>query len=242
MNAAYVLYMKDPVGQKESFYITLSAFVRSAERIKQVNRSFQTRAEIFMNDEDVLAEFTINLMCRIEKGQYTHEGKIQNWIGSIWGRFFFPGIKTMVQGYADRNVYVNHLDPDLEGYEVQKHAISAFEVEDEQAKHEREGYYAPISRDRIFRQLNAPTQAIVRMLCEGLSRNAIAVNLDISERHLLRKLDMAVEEGEAVAQSLVLHSVQACADEDQGSSVVCIDASGDFGGFIGDIQASADEE
>jgi excisionase family DNA binding protein len=213
MNAAYVLYEEDSVRQKESFYITLSAFVRSGERTKQVNRSFNTRAEIFMNDEDIFAEFTIDLMRRIEKGQYTHEGKIQNWIGSIWGRFFFPGIKTKVQGYADRNVCVNHLDPDLDGYEQQNHAISAFQIEKEQAKHEREGYYAPISRDRIFRQLNGPTQAIVRMLCEGISRNAIAVNLDISERHLLRKLNKVVEEGGAVAQSLVLHSVQACTDD-----------------------------
>jgi hypothetical protein len=50
---------------------------------------------------------------------------------------------------------------------------------------------------------------------------------------------MAVEEGEAITQFLVLHSVQACADEEQGSNIISIDASEDYCGYVGDIMASA---
>lgn len=67
------------------------------------------------------------------------------------------------------------------------------------------------------------TQAIVRMFCEGMPRQEIAANLDISERQLLRRLNVAKEDGESALDS-VLHSLQAC-DEDRGSHVVLIDAS-----------------
>jgi len=139
---------------------------------------------------------------------------MQNWVGSIWGGFFFPGIQTEVHGYADRNTYVNTLDPDLDGYEIQNHAVGLFQVEDEQAKREEEGYAVPISRDKIFRQLNAPTQALVEMLAKGMKRSEIAVNLKLSPSQLRRRLDKAVDESNLLEwPEENSFSIQACADE-----------------------------
>jgi excisionase family DNA binding protein len=197
VNAAYVEYAADPVGQKESWFVTLSAFVRTTKRIKQVNNKFKNLPEIYMDTEDIFSEFAINLMHRIESEQYTHEGKMQNWIGSIWGNFFFPEVQTEIFGYADRNTYVNMLDPDLDEYEFQNHAVALLQVEDEQAQRAEAGYAVPISRDKIFRQLSKPVQDIVQMLCEGMTQDEIAVNLGISPRHLRR----------------ILPTIQACADE-----------------------------
>jgi excisionase family DNA binding protein len=146
---------------------------------------------------------------------------MQNWINHRWANFFFPEKQTKIIHYLDRIWYVNLTDVAGESREdhspelrSQNHCVGIKDAEREQVKREFEGYYAPVSRDRIFRQLNAPTQAIVQMLCEGMKLSEVAVNLNISERHLRRKTDKAVEDGEAVTQSLVLQSVQACADDD----------------------------
>jgi excisionase family DNA binding protein len=215
LNAAYVEYAADPTEQRDSWVVTLSAFARSTKRVRQVNKKYWHKAEIYMDIEDIFDEFSINLMHRIESGQYTHKGKMQNWIGYIWGNFFFPEIQTKMNEYIDRSIYVNTLDPDLEGYETQEHSIGVWQIEDQQATREQEGY-APISRDRIFRQLSAATQTLVQMLAEGLTQDEIAVNLKISPRQLRRRLDKAEEDGEAVRAALsgVLHcGVQGCADE-----------------------------
>ena len=216
LNAAYVEYAADPIGQRDSLYITLPAFARSTKRMRQVNKKYWHKAEIYMDIEDIFDEFTINLMHRIESGQYTHKGRMQNWIGYIWGNFFFPEIQTKMNAYIDRNTYVNTLDPDLEGYETQEHSIGVWQIEDQQAQREQEGY-AVISRDRIFRQLSQPVQDIVRMLCQGMTQNEIAVNLGISPRQLRRRAK-GVEDD---------------------SNVVGIDASADYGGYVGDISACA---
>jgi excisionase family DNA binding protein len=239
MNAAYIEYEADPTGQRDSLFVTLSAFVRSAKRLSQVSRKFKNKPEIYIDLDDIFNEFAVNLIHRIENGQYTHEGKMQNWISFIWGNFFFKGVETKIYGYENRNYFVNTLDKDLEGYEDQEHSVGLYQLEDEQAQREQVGYAAPISRDRIFRHMDKTTQDIVRMLCEGMSRKEVAVNLNISDRQLLRRLKVATEDGEAVLNSLS-HTLQACA-EDQGSNLVCIDAGEDYGGFVGDIQASAEE-
>jgi excisionase family DNA binding protein len=238
LNAVYMKYLADPSGQRDSLYITLSAFARSAKRVWQINHSFWNKAEIYLDLDDIFAEFIIDLIRRIEKKQYIHEGKMQNWIGYIWNSFFFPGIETKMNKQADRNIYVNGLDPDFDGYESQNHAVGKFQIEDEQAQREQEGFHTPLSRDRIFRQMNKPTQTIVEMLAEGLTRDEIAVNLKISTRQLLRRTDQAEAEGEAIRA--MLHTVQACADEGY-TNVVSIDTNEDYGGFIGDIQACAEQ-
>jgi excisionase family DNA binding protein len=208
LNATYLKYEADPIGQRESWWITLSAFARSPVRIKQVRFEFGLSAEMYMDIEDIFSEFTINLWNRIETKQYRHKGRMQNWIGFIWGNFFFPGIQTKLHGYAGRNTFVNTLDPDLPGGdELQNHAVGLFQIEDEQAGREQEGYAVPISRDRIFRQLNAPTQALVEMLAKGMTRSEIAVNLKLSPSQLRRRLDKAKEDG-------VLPTLQGCGNED----------------------------
>jgi excisionase family DNA binding protein len=215
LNATYVDYLADPTVQRDSLFITLSAFIRSAKRAKQINEKYGDKAEIYMSLEDIFSEFAINLMHRIEKNQYTHIGMMQNWIHYIWERYFFPEIQTKMNAYIDRSTYVNSLDPDLEGYEEQNHSVSLFKIEDEQAQREQEGYHAPVSRDRIFRQMNKPTQAIVQMLAEGLTQDEVAVNLKISTRQLRRRMDKAIEEGEALHGVLtgVVHSVRGCAEQ-----------------------------
>lgn len=236
LNAAYVSFMKDPIKQ-EDFANKLSAYVLGT-RSNAVYLELSERAEMHIGGGDILGEFLLRIMRWIKNGKYAHEGKIQNWLGYQWGNYYLPEMQTDIQNYLNRTTYVNQTDvgggDDDKNYEHQEHSEPIWIIQKQQADREYEGYYAPVSRDRIFRQMNAPTQAIVRMLCEGMSRQEIAVNLDISERQLLRRLD------KAVAGGAVLPSVQACADED--SNVVCIDASEDYGGFVGDIQASADEE
>lgn len=212
MNAAYVEYLADPIGQRDSLFLTISAFVRSSKRGSQVSRKFKNKPEIYMDRDDIFDEFAINLLHRIENGQYTHEGKMQNWINFIWGSFFFKGVETEIYEYENRNYFVNKLDKDLEGYEDQEHSVGLYQLEDEQGQREQVGYAAPISRDRIFRQMNKPTQAIVQMLAEGLTQDEIAVNLKISTRQLRRRMDKAIEEGETL-RSATLHSVQGCAEE-----------------------------
>jgi hypothetical protein len=141
LNASYLKYEANPIGQRETWWVTLSAFARSPVRIKQVRFEFGLSAEMYMDIEDIFSEFVINLWSRIETKQYRHKGKMQNWIGFIWGNFFFPGIQTKLHGYAGRNTFVNTLDADLPGGdEIQNHAVGLFQIEDEQAGREQEGY------------------------------------------------------------------------------------------------------
>jgi excisionase family DNA binding protein len=221
LNAAYVKHDEDPLGQKDSLFVALSAFVRTAKRVSQIRRRFNNKPEIFMDIEDIFSDFTLDLMHRIESGQYTHEGKMQKWIGYIWGNFFFPEIQTEIFGYLDRTKYLNlsdrYLDDDEDDsdVEIQNHATAIKKVEKEQTGREREGYAVPISRDHIFRQLSKPVQDIVQMLCEGMTQDVVAVNLGISTRQLRRR---ALEDD---------------------SNVVCIDACADYGEYLGDISACA---
>ena len=218
LNVAYMEYEEDPIGQRDSLLVKLYTFARSRGRIKQVNRFLKNQPEIYLDIEDIFSEFNIDLMRRIESEQYMHAGEMQNWIGYIWGNFFFPGIETKVYRYADRNTYVNSLDPDLEDYELQNHAVGLFQIEDEQAELEQEGYTFPISRDKIFRQMNAPTQALVEMLAKGMTREEMAVDLRLSPSQLRRRLGKAVEDGEAI--NVVLPAIQGCADGTTGNLVL----------------------
>jgi excisionase family DNA binding protein len=126
-------------------------------------------------------------------------------------------VQTDIQSYLDRNIYVNRTDvgggDDDEDFEHQNHSVAIADTEEQQVRREQEGYYAPVSRDRIFRELNPATQEIVRMLCEGLSMSETAARINISPRQLRRRVGVAAEEGE-VALNNVLHTLQACADDD----------------------------
>jgi excisionase family DNA binding protein len=243
LNAAYVLFMKDPIKQ-EDFANKLSAYVLGT-RSNAIYQELSERAEMHIDGGDILGEFLLRIMRWIKNGKYAHEGKIQNWLGYQWGNYYLPEMQADIRNYLDRTTYVNQTDVgggnDDEDYEHQEHSEPIWRIQKEQVAREREGYYAPVSRDRIFRRMNAPTQAIVRMLCEGLSLREVAVNLNISDRQLLRRRDVAKEDGEA-ALSTILSTLQACADEDQDSNVICIDASADYGGYVGDISACAAEE
>jgi excisionase family DNA binding protein len=126
-------------------------------------------------------------------------------------------MQTEIKGYLDRTTYVNQTDvgggDDDEDKEEQNHSEAIWKIEKQQEKREmEEGYCFPVSRDRIFRQLNKPAQAIVEMLARGLRISDIAMKLDISPRQLRRRVGVAAEEGEALNN--VLHTLQACADDD----------------------------
>jgi len=220
LNAACVLAEKDPVGHEESFMRKLSAYVRGT-RSNAIYLEFSERAELHLDAEDILGEFLFRITHMIKNGKYKHEGKIENWLGHHWGNYYWPEVQTDIQSYLDRNKYVNQTDvgggDDDENYEHQNHSVAIIDVEEAQVRREDEGYAAPFSRDRIFRQLSKPVQDIVQMLCQGMTQNEIAVNLGISPRQLRRRAK-GVEDD---------------------SNVVSIDASADYGGYIGDISACA---
>ncbi|WP_433963853.1 helix-turn-helix domain-containing protein [Tunturiibacter gelidiferens] len=217
LNAAYVLYEKDPAGQRESFYMTLSAYVRGV-RSNAIYLQLSERAEMYIDAGDILGEFLLKITRLIESGKYTHEGKMENWLGYQWGNYHLPEILTQIQSYLDRNTYVNQTDTrggdDDEDFEHQNHSVAIVDVQEEQVEREqRKGYYFPVSRDRLFRQMNPITQDIVKMLCEGLSQLEVSTKLNISPRQLRRHVGFATEDGEAALNS-VLRTLQACADDD----------------------------
>jgi excisionase family DNA binding protein len=215
LNAAYVQYEKDPAGQKESFYMTLSAYVRGV-RSNAIYLELSERAEMHIDAGDILGAFLLKITSLIENGKYTHQGKMENWLGYHWGNYHLPEMQTEIKSYLDRITYVNQTDvgggDDDEDKEHQIHSVAIVDVEEQQVRREQEGYCFPVSRDRIFRQLNKPTQAIVEMLARGLRISDIAMKLDISPRQLRRRVD-AAEDGEAALNN-VLHTLQACVDED----------------------------
>jgi hypothetical protein len=94
------------VGQKESFYITLSAYVRGVVS-NQVFYKLSNRAELYLDRDDVLGEFVLRITRLIENGKYVHEGKIENWISYHWANYYWPAAQTEIQNYLDRNTYVN---------------------------------------------------------------------------------------------------------------------------------------
>jgi hypothetical protein len=66
----------------------------------------------------------------------------------------------------------------------------------------------------------------------------LAKRTGVTPQHALRFLETAKAEAQEITKALVLRSVQACADVEQGSNLVCIDSSQDF--YIGDISACAE--
>jgi hypothetical protein len=80
LNVAYVEYEKDPAGQKESFYMTLSAYVRDV-RSNAIYLELSERAEMYIDAGDILAGFLLKITSLIENGKYTHQGKMENWLG-----------------------------------------------------------------------------------------------------------------------------------------------------------------
>ena len=234
LNAAYVLYEKDPE-YKETFYLKLYAYVRStrsnASYVKLVNR-----AEMYIDAGDILGAFLLKITSLIENGKYTHEGKMENWLGFHWGNYHFPEVQTEIKSYLDRSIYVNQTavgrggdDNEDKNFEHQNHSVAIKNVQEEQVEREQhKGYFFPVSRDRLFREMNPITQDIVRMLCEGLSITEIAARVNISPRHIRR---VATEEGEDALNN-VLSTLQACADEDNVLPWPC---------GVGEIQASAED-
>jgi excisionase family DNA binding protein len=217
LNETYAQYLADPTGQRDSLFVTISAFVRSDGRIWEINGKYGEKAEISLTLDDIFDEFAIDLMHRIENNQYKHIGKMQNWIRHIWKSYFFPDIQTAMNAYIDRTLYVNQtavdgVSEDDEDYEHQDHSVAIKDIEGQQVRREEEGYYCPISRHSIFPQMSRSTQAMVQMLADGLKQNEIAVRLNIGPRQLSRRMNKAIEEGETL-RSAVLHSVQGCADE-----------------------------
>ncbi|MBB5345868.1 helix-turn-helix domain-containing protein [Tunturibacter empetritectus] len=219
LNAAWVLYDKNRVGQKESFYMTLSAYVRGVFS-NQVFYKLSNRAELDLDRDDVLGEFLLKITSLIESGKYAHQGKIENWLGYQWCHYHLPEMLTEIQSYLDRTTFVNLTntagDKGVDkkpNVEEQKHSDAIEDVEKEEVRRQREGYYFPISRDRLFREMNPITQNIVRMLCEGLSIPEIAVRVDITPRQLRRRVGVAAQDGQAVLDN-VLQTLHACADDD----------------------------
>ena len=80
--------------------------------------------EIATEIEDIFTEFALNLRERFDKGQYTHEGKLDRWISVIWKRYFFPEMQQQAYDYINQTRWANNTNPEDSSYVHQGNCVN----------------------------------------------------------------------------------------------------------------------
>jgi excisionase family DNA binding protein len=237
LNAACDMYAANPETERENLWLTVAAYVRKPSWVKQHRKLMGGKPEFYQQDNDVFMQFTAEIFNLLPK--YKHEGKMHCWISSIWGRTFFPRIRSEAKEYLNATKFMSHLAPEDPGYVRRKSEVSSVAMSTDISRAEANGEVdapARFIKDMLDPQAGSPfyglspaSKRILQGPLEGETINLSSKRIGVSERQARRLLEAAIAEAKAI-------------NEDQGSNIVCIDASEDYGGYVGDISACAAEE
>jgi excisionase family DNA binding protein len=116
-----------------------------------------------LGPEDIIGDFAADLIHRFKSGQYLyHDGRFQVWIGSVWSRWFFPGVKT--DFYKDAKVTDAVNDRDFkDDQETGRKAGTLYRVDVDREQADRDTKAAAVIdnaaalADSIFRDLEDPS-------------------------------------------------------------------------------------
>ena len=188
LNQQYASWVLNPELEEAEFHVTLSAFVRTAWRTAQCRMLLSDSPETWMEPDDVFADFVLELLRRIGKGQYTHVGNLDGWIAAVWDRYFFPEKQTEIYGYLETTRFVNNVDPYDPAYKHQKHCLNTKNI----TQGTDEADASPKSMERVLRELNDPrtvfgklpedTKAMIRSMASGKSYERVAADAGVSTR------------------------------------------------------------
>jgi excisionase family DNA binding protein len=223
LNEACKKFVADPIGGRDNFYFSVYAFTRTSKLSNECFKLLDHAAEIHIDVDDVLTEFCIDILDRVEKGQYLDKYAFHTWVYFIWEHYFFAGFQTDVYEYRNKNTFVNALDEDDPDFEFESNCVAQSAIDNEQEHRENAGYAGRISGDRILRELDDPktpmgqlsegAKTILRLIADGRTQKEAAEESGYSEKQVLRLLNTARIKGQEMLKGTVL-SIQGCADED----------------------------
>ena len=217
IDAAYRRYSLNPDAELENLRAAIASFAsRDGRRAKAVALLNSGKADIYLEADDIIADFVLDLLNRFDKGQYRNrEYAFNSWIGFVWRTYFFPTVETKIGKYLKLTTFMNPLDQDDPEYEVQSHSGLMSSVELELSKREAEGYRDPASVAKILRALDDPTsewsglsdpvKQMIRAKVWGATQKDAATAAGVGERQgnrLWKELTTAAGENTAMREQL----------------------------------------
>ena len=209
LNKQYEAWVKDPSSERLNLYLTLNAFVRSTWRKAQV-RMLLKDTTMCVEADEIFTDFVLNLQERMDKGQYSHLGKLDGWIATIWSKYFFPDQQRKLYDYTNAARFINNVDPSAPEYKHETYCVNTEHITSDveqgepgylyKGRRESDGKLITyrITGDRILRELDDPStefgqldeisKKMLRGIANGEPQQKIAADLDVSDRTLRRKL------------------------------------------------------
>ena len=194
LNQQYQAWVSSPELEAANFHVTLSVFVRSEWRVVQCRNLLSNSPETWMEPDDIFADFVLELLRRMGKGQYTHADNLDGWIAYIWDNYFFPEKQEEVFEYLNSTSFVNNVEPSDRLYKHQKHCVNTANIiEDGDELNASSKSIQRVLRElddpqTVFGKMNPDTKAMIRNIVSGRSRKQIASEMGVTERTVRNRI------------------------------------------------------
>jgi excisionase family DNA binding protein len=210
LNRAYQDFDLDRTGQEENFLVTVSAFVRSWQRLAQCRKLIMNQPEIWIGVDDIFMEFIVKVRESIEG--YKHDDKLDRWIAVVW-KNFIKDRKKEVRLYLHNTFFVNNRNVGDSDFKFQKHCVNTKKISADLPDTESE-----LAVARLLSELDDPstplgqlkdlTKIMLRHMAAGRNQTDCAVDLGVSEKTIRRWMAEAQK-----ASRKMLSKVDDCEDQ-----------------------------